>query len=39
LLKTTLDMLVITRKAILDASWSVLRDDYRAAIEAIGRPF
>ena len=37
LLKTPLDILVITRKAIVEAPWPALQAEFRAAIETIWR--
>jgi ribonuclease P protein component len=36
LLKSPLDMLLIAKKEIRSATWAVLRDEYVAAVQAIG---
>jgi hypothetical protein len=37
LLKTPVDMLIITRADLVDAPWSVLRGQYLADLDALSR--
>jgi hypothetical protein len=33
------DMLIIPRSSMVNAPWTTLRDDFREALEAVGRMF